>query len=148
MFGRILRGLLAGVVAGLVVLGIGGRIVMRVLALVTHRPPHFGLGASLGILLIGAVLGTLACVPLIALTWRRPTGASRPAAWRGMLYGSLVFLLLIPLQPAAIREEVSALRGHMPLILALFWAIFASYGLVLQHLLSRSVRPPAREAAV
>ena len=41
---------------GLAVLGVGGRGVMRIPALVAGRPPHASLGATMGIVLI-AVYG-------------------------------------------------------------------------------------------
>ena len=56
---RILRGFLAGIASGILFLGLGGRLVMRLLALIAHRPTHFALEATLGILLIGAILGSV-----------------------------------------------------------------------------------------
>src|SRR5438105_3494529 len=87
-----LAGLVAGLGSGILALGLGGRLAMRVLALVADRPTHFGLGASLGIVLIGGILGVLASLGYL-LVGRRAPGAP---ALKGALYGTLLFAVLIP----------------------------------------------------
>lgn len=77
---------LVGLAAGIVVLGIGGRIAMRVIALVTGQVPDFSLGGTLEVLVAGAWRGTLG--GLIYLVLRRffpPTGP-----WKGLGLGILL----------------------------------------------------------
>ena len=114
---------------------------MRVLALVADRPTHHGLGASLGIVLIGGILGVLAGLGYL-LVARPAPGAS---ALKGALYGTVLFAVLIPLQPAAIQEEIGALRGHLVVAGLCFWAACVGYGVLLAMLVSRwtAARPPA-----
>jgi hypothetical protein len=95
--------------------GVGGRLAMRVLALIAHRPTHFGLGATLGILLRQARLAP---------------------AIKGALYGTLLFAVLVPLQPAAIREEIAAFQSHLMLAGLFFWAVCVGYGVVLAGLVA------------
>jgi len=110
-------------------LGIGGRVAMRGLALAVGRPTNFGLGATAGIVLIGSLLGLVGGV-LFALVGRRlPTSG----AMNGALFGTLFFALLIPLQPAAVQEEIAAFREHLFLATICFWLIFATYGVVLSE---------------
>jgi hypothetical protein len=52
--------LLRGAAAGLIVLGIGGRGLMRVIAHMEHRPQFvFSLGGTLRVILVGTVVGLL-----------------------------------------------------------------------------------------
>jgi hypothetical protein len=136
----------AGLGSGIVVLGLGGRLAMRVLALVAGRPTHFGLGASLGIVLIGGILGVLASIGYL-LVGRRAPGTP---ALRGALYGTVLFAVLIPLQPAAIQEEIGALRGHLVVAGLCFWTACVGYGVLLAILVSRwtSARPLGSSSAV
>jgi hypothetical protein len=121
---RIIR---AGLLGGLVCLGIGGRIAMRLAALNAGRATHFGAGATVGILVIGAILGGLGAAGFLLIGRRLPG-----SAWfRGILFGSLFLMVLAPLQPPAIREEIDALRGHLVFAGVCFWVLFAAYGVVL-----------------
>lgn len=127
---RILRGFLAGIASGILFLGMGGRLVMRLLALIAHRPTHFGIQATLGILLIGAIMGSVGGLGY-ALVLRR---ASTAPLLKGALYGTFLFAVLIPLQPIAIQEEIEGLRGHLVVAGLLFWAAFLGYGVMLAAL--------------
>lgn len=118
---------------------------MRVLAIVANRPTHFGLGASLGILLIGGILGVVASIGYL-LVGRRAPGAP---ALKGALYGTALFAVLVPLQPDAIQEEIHALQGHLLVAGLGFWAVCVGYGVLLAILVSRgaSTHPQAPSAA-
>jgi hypothetical protein len=100
---------------------------MRGLALIAHRPTHFGLGATLGILLIGAILGAIA-----SLGYTLVLGQARVApAIKRALYGTLLLAVLVSLQPAAIREEIAAFQSHLMLAGLFFWAVCVGYGISL-----------------
>jgi hypothetical protein len=131
------RALIAGTLGGIVILGAGGRLVMRLLALMAHRPLQFGWGATLGILLIGGILGAIGGL-VFALTAARLR--STPLL-KGALYGTLLLLLLIPLQPSAIQQEITALRGHLLAAGVLFWLVWASYGVLLATIVTRGEDP-------
>src|SRR6476661_5487139 len=94
---------LVGIVSGTAFLGIGGRVAMRGLALAVGRPTNFGLGASAGIVLIGSLLGLLGGILFVLVKSRLPGSALA----KGMIFGTLYFAF-IPLQPAAVQEEIAA----------------------------------------
>ena len=56
---------------------------------------------------------------------------------KGALYGTLLFAVLIPLQPMAIQEEIDALRGHLVVAGMLCWVTCAGYGVMLARLEAR-----------
>ena len=56
---RIGAGLVTGAAAGALIGGIGARLAMRVVALLGEGAPSFSIGGTLGILLMGAILGAI-----------------------------------------------------------------------------------------
>ena len=120
-------GLLSGLIAGLV-LGIGARFAMRIVALAAHRTTEFSLEGTLMIVLIGCILGLISGPGYVAARRYLPSGHT----WSGPLYGVLVLLVLIPLMPPPIQQEINQSIDRLPLIIALFGIVFAGYGAVLQ----------------
>jgi hypothetical protein len=117
---------LAGAIAGILILGLGGRLAMRLVALLTHQAPNFGIVPSLGIFLIGGIIGTLAGVVYGFMPQQRWPGH---ATLKAFLFGSLLFSVLVLTQPAAIRMEVTAARAYWWAIIPLFWAVCVAYAL-------------------
>jgi hypothetical protein len=134
MIRRTIQMLLVGVLSGVIFLGIGGRVVMRGLAVAVGRSTDFGLGATAGIVLIGGVLGLIGGVVFALVAGRLPGSA----AAKGVLFGTAFLAVLIPLQPAAVQEEIEAFRGHLVLATICFWVIFALYGFTLAKFARRS----------
>lgn len=132
------RTAVAGMFIGLLVLGLGGRLAMRLVALLIHQDPHFGVEPSLGILLIGGIMGTIAGL-VYGLTLQR-AWPDRATA-KGFLFGSILFGTLTLLQPPAIRAEVAAARAYWWAIIPLFWAVCVVYALVLARPLPIGLRP-------
>ncbi len=89
---RIRASAMAGLASGLVVLGIGGRLLMRLLAVVTPEDPHFTWSGTLEVLAIGAAWGLLTG-PLILVLGTR---LRRPHLI-GPVFGLVAFgLALVP----------------------------------------------------
>jgi len=132
------RAALVGLIVGVIILGLGGRLAMRLVALVIHQVPHLGTGASLGILLIGGILGALAgaAYGFMLQPWWPDWKTTK-----GVLFGSGLFGVLAVLQPPAIRAEVEAARAYWWAIIPLFWAVCVGYSLVLVRRLSAGARP-------
>jgi len=124
---RFARTLLAGPAAGALALGAGGRLAMYASAAHVGRATHFSAGGSLGIVLIGAVLGTIGAALFGLATWWLP----RVRVSHGVVFGLLFLAVLAPLQPPAIREETDAFRGRLAFPLACFACAFAGYGAML-----------------
>ena len=131
---RLGRAALTGAIVGVLVLGIAGRLAMRLVALLTRQSTHFGIEASLGIILIGGILGTLsgAVYGLIPHHW----WAGRPSL-KALSYGSILFGVLVITLPQAIRSEVVAARAYWWAIVPLFWAVCIGYALALTRGLTR-----------
>jgi hypothetical protein len=138
------RAAFTGTLVGVLVLGIGGRLAMRLVALLTHQTPHFGIGASLGILFIGGVLGTLAGVFYGVIPQRRWT--DHPT-FKAVLFGSALFAMLVLTQPPAIRSEVVAARAYWWAIIPLFWAVCLAYAFALTRRLSTQTSGRRRAAS-
>lgn len=78
------RGALTGLVLGAFILGIGGRVLMRGLALATGRPAGFSMGGSLEVVASGALYGVLGGL-LVLLLPARLGGWQIPVHAAGML---------------------------------------------------------------
>ena len=66
---RIGAGLVTGAAAGALIGGIGARLAMRVVALLGEGVPSFSVGGTLGILLMGAVLGAIGGLGFALVRW-------------------------------------------------------------------------------
>lgn len=139
-------GLVGGLVSGLLVAGVGGRIAMRIVALQTPAgyqglttddgatTGEITLLGSLGLIvflaLVGGMGGLVYATVRTALPERR-----RPLAW-GLLTGLVVGSMVIH------ADGVDyAVLGSRWVSVALFAAVSAGYGAVAAHLSERLLRP-------
>lgn len=90
---RILLYGMAGAVTGLLVLGIGGRLLMRILAFITPEPPRLTIIGTAEILAAGTIWGAITA-PL--LVWLDPF-RSRIRSGYGPAFGILVMALALAL---------------------------------------------------
>jgi hypothetical protein len=106
-----LFGLLLGAGVGFVVLGIGGRIAMRAIALANSTPPGFSIGGTATVVLLGAASGGGGGLLYTLLHLLVP----QPRFVRSTLFGVALLLLTLrglrPIQPLA-------MEWFMPLALA------------------------------
>jgi hypothetical protein len=128
--------LLVGAAAGFVVLGIGGRIAMRAIAIASNAPPSFTLDGTFTVILLGLLTGVGGGLLYAVLHRLIP----QRRMLRSALYGFVIVLLTLrglrPIQPFA-------LEWFMPLTL--------SYGIVVDMLFTRwasrrSTGPPRDHA--
>jgi hypothetical protein len=136
---KVTVGLLSGLAGGLF-LGIGGRLIMRILALEAQQMPAFSLEGSLGILFIGLIIGIISGLLYALLLSYLPDFIGK-----GPIFGLLVLAILVPLMPAPIQEEIaaSAAGGRLWLATVLFRVLFAIFGFLLQVLFERINRSGA-----
>src|SRR5712691_7876653 len=129
-------GLLASLIASLIV-GIGARIIMRIVAVTAHMPPGFSIAGTLNIVFVVFILGTMPgfvyAVCLFCLSSSSKVSKYLPGAfWRGLAFGVLLLVILglpsvlIPLLP---REDLSL--GIPLLNKSMFAALPLIYGLTL-----------------
>ena len=125
-----LAGAVLGAVLGLLLLGVGGRFAMRVIALLAGQTPGFSLGGTAPVIFLGTVwggVGALVFVGLRFLTRRRVVRAT-------LFWAFLVLMTLRGLRPI----DVQRLAVFLPLVLL--------YGVALQVLWCR-VYWPRRSSA-
>ena len=108
-------GLFCGMMAGAVVLGVGGRMVMRALAVIAEREVEFSVGGTIEVIAFGAIIGLIAGAAFVAIKKYLPG----PAPLKGMSFGLLAFLLnfipsvgsvvatLLPLPIVLVSPEIS-----------------------------------------
>lgn len=83
-------GLAVGAAMGALILGVGGRMGMRVIAIAQHQPPAFSIEGSLAITMLGAVAG--AAVAAVFLLSRTLFPTRR--LWRVTLFWTIVALVV------------------------------------------------------
>lgn len=88
--------LVLGAATGAVFLGVGGRVAMRIFALLTERAPGWSFGGSMTVVFMGAVFGTIG--GLLLWLGRRFFRAS-PLARGGLFWIPLTLLYLRILSP-------------------------------------------------
>jgi hypothetical protein len=131
-FRTVARSATLGLAAGVLVLGIGGRALMRVIAVTTGASPGFSVGGSLEVVAAGALYGTAggALLPYVPV---------RFGPWRAVFHAGALFVVTALTSDAA-RGAASAI-GFPGRILALlaFGALLLAYSVVLVQLVRRQV---------
>ncbi len=130
---QLAAGLLAGLAGGLV-LGVGGRVAMRLIALGAGLDPGFSWGGSVEVVATGLMIGVPAGLVFIALRRLIPG----PSIWRGAAFGVLLFLALVIVPPPAARSASESV-GRLLLTVGLFGPLFVLYGIVAE-LVARRLR--------
>lgn len=142
---RIALGALAGAALGAILLGFGGRIVMRMLAITIAREPAFSLGGTIEVVAYGAIVGTISGA---AFALFRPV---LPRRWwaQGVILAALSCAGTIAALPTHIADTARPFADRMPLVLALFGLCFLTFGLATARVSSRgsSQAPEAVPAA-
>jgi hypothetical protein len=107
-----LFGLMLGAVVGLVVLGVGGRIAMRAIALANNTPPGFSIGGTATVVFLGVVTGVGGGVLYTLLQLLVP----RRRFVRSALFGLVLVLLTLrglrPIQPLALEWFMPLALGY------------------------------------
>lgn len=125
-------GFAGGMLAGLFVLGIGGRIIMRFIALLAGITPGFGIGGTLEVLAFGLIIGLPSGLifPFVASYFPGSKFV------KGGVYGILVFLTVI-LLPGEAKKVAFMFPEIFPFTVSIFLALFLVYGVVLATLITR-----------
>jgi hypothetical protein len=140
-FLRIAREALAGAALGAVLLGFGGRIVMRTLAITLPRDPAFSLGGTLEVVAYGAIVGAVSGA---AYSLFRPAFSGRWWA-QGVILAALSYAGTIATLPAHIADTARPFADRMALVLTLFGLCFLAFGLATARISFRA-SSPASEA--
>jgi len=111
--------------SGALLLGLGGRLVMRLFALATGRPGAFSLRGTLTIVLAGAVAGLVGG----AIFWAVERWLPRRPLPRGLAFGLLGFAIASP-----------GIRPPQLLTFGLFAPFFLGYGVLVAYAWARAAR--------
>ena len=128
------RGALIGAVVGLLILGIGGRLVMSLIAWRAGIPVGYTVGGTLEVMITGVLfgLGGGLIYGILAAVWR----LYRPAF--GAAFGAVYFTGLALYPPAAARTAALGVPQQRVLVLLTFGALFVVYGASMAALMRRA----------
>lgn len=132
-FREVVRSASLGFVVGAILLGVGGRALMRVVALATGASSGFSVGGSLEVLAAGALYGTLAGLLL-------PCVPARLGRWRGVLHAGGLFVLIALVSDAARGAATAIALPARTLAVLAFGALLLVNSLVLVGLTGRDRR--------
>ncbi len=145
---RVAIAALAGLVAGTLVLGVGGRLAMRAVAYTEPAPPRFTWLGTLQVLGAGAAWGTVTGPVLLVFDGLR---ARRHWA-AGPVFGAVVLGLAALVVGAVLGfgGRIVAPPAFIILSAVVFLALFLAHGVMVDLLVSRWQRSqrPSSEAAV
>jgi len=114
-----------GTASGALLLGLGGRLVMRLFVVATGRPGAFSVRGTLTVVFAGAVAGFVGG----ALFWTVGRWLPRRPLLRGLAFGLLCFAIASP-----------GIRPPQLLTFGLFAPFFLGYGLVVAYAWARIAR--------
>jgi hypothetical protein len=128
---RLVRAALVAGLAGGVFLGVGARLMMRVMALLGGSSGDFSLSGTFGIMLLAVVFVGFPTGLLFTAVQRWLPGRG---ALKGLPFGLVVFGLLAVLNPAA--GEVDAFANLLWIVLLGFGAVTVGYAVVMAATIS------------
>lgn len=144
---------LSSLIAGLIV-GIGARLVMRIVAITAHIPLTFTFDGTFGLVMIGFFVGFIAgfvyliCILILYSSAKVRKHFPGPI-WRGLAFGVLLLVLTQVIIYVNSQSLVGDINLGIPLLnKALFAALALVYGLALglgeklfERILPRSPKP-------
>src|SRR5688500_16312639 len=137
--GALFREVMLGALLGLVILGVGGRIAMRVVAVDLGQPPSFDAEGTLTVILAGAAAGAAGML-LYAIS---RAVARLIASGRQAPHSGWTRLLRLTMFAALLALVTARGLGGSPGPKWMFWVVVALYGAVLELALVRRARKAA-----
>lgn len=140
---RVLIAAMAGLLTGTVILGIGGRLAMRVVSYTDPAPARFTLLGTLGVLVAGAAWGTVTGPVVLLFDKSR-------ASWKwapGLLFGAVVLGLAALAVGSTVGFGGPIVAPHAFIILSavMFPLLFLAHGVMVDVLVRRWLgRTPRR----
>jgi hypothetical protein len=136
-------GLLGGAIAGVLILGPGFRLAMRVVAILDIRRVEFSIGGTLFIIVgVGAIIGGI--LGFMAALLRKGF------AWSGLVMSGVMTIALIGLLylDTNLRSELVTLGAGPWLNIPMFTAVTFGYALFANRLIDRLQNKKSRRAAL
>jgi hypothetical protein len=120
-----LRAILAGGGAGFAVLGLGGRLTMAALPILTGSRPRFTWGGSIEVVLLGSIYGACGGVALALLRRTRWHAVPGAQLWFGLLMFGAAWATSAVGRSTATSAPVAA-----PIVGGIAALIFVAYGVL------------------
>jgi hypothetical protein len=130
---RISAGLISGLIAGFTVLGIGGRMAMRLVSIAEGKPARFTIGGTVFVLLAFSVIGIILSVPFATLQKYLPSSNLR----KGATFGLLLMLVIVWAPPLLANDGADELNLASIVARTLFSALFLAYGVIVASVSER-----------
>ena len=129
-------GLMSGLIAGFAVLGIGGRIAMRLVSIAEGQPSRFTARGTFGVLMVFSVIGIILSVPFATFQGYLGSSNLRKGATFGLLL-MLVIVWVMPLLPLLAGARADELSFASIVARTLFSALFFGYGVTVASVSER-----------
>ena len=131
----IFAGILGGLLSGTIVLGVGGRLIMRGIAIMAGGSGNFSWGGSMEVVFLGTLIGLCSGAFM---------GISLPFAMRnkfiwGALQGFLAYLIVLVL-PIGGKGAARGFPDLQVTIHILFGGLFLLYGILTAILITRFLK--------
>ena len=122
-----------GLAIGTIVLGIGGRLAMRGIALVQGRAPGFTIGGTTTVVFLGAVCGLVGCLIFVGLRALLPGNR----LVRGVLFWVILVLITLrglhPLDVPKLAFFLPLVIGYGALVTVIWCRFRAEHTVVAAH---------------
>ena len=126
-------GLAAGLVVGALVLGVGGRLVMSIIAAMGGLRPVWSLGGASEVVVFGAFVGA-GCGLILGLVEAKLPGGSLA---KGLIVGVLLFGAMVLVQPSSARSAMAGFTQLTGPVMLLFGMISLVFGVMLAVVFER-----------
>jgi uncharacterized membrane protein YagU involved in acid resistance len=133
---RIRSGLISGLIAGFAVLGIGGRLAMRLISIADGKPGRFTVGGTMFVLVIFSVFGLILSVPFATLQKYLKSSNLRKGATFGLLL-MLAIVWVMPLLPLLADAQGDEINLSWIVARTLFSVLFFAYGVIVASVSER-----------
>ena len=128
----ILIGLTTGLITGTVVLGIGGRVIMRLIALIGGLEGGYSWGGTIEVVAVGSIIGIISGAGIGLL---RKVGSANGLVM-GLVYGALTYLIVLVI-PIDGKKAALGFPDLRIVVYLLFGGLFLLYGLIFTILYDR-----------
>ncbi len=109
-------------------LGVGARLVMRLISRASNLPGSYSTGGSVEVVIFGGLIGFPAALAFFALRQRVKTRL----AWPGLAFGGMMFLGLALLPPSSARSAMANTPDPPVTTAVLFLTLFLLFGALLE----------------
>ena len=133
---KIALGLICGLIVGAAILGVGGRIVMSVIALMGNLTPTWSLGGSVDVIVFGALVGAAMGLVYVFVQKYLPG----PRLVKGLLAGLLLFGTMALIRPASAQSAMAGFTTLTIPVLLMFGTICLIYGAALAAVVDVLIR--------